>query len=469
MKKKGKRIIYIIVLIVLIALIALYMVMTGSFTLNNAQKESLCQQISNSESSYGDEILPGTNQTAVEIFAVQSKGDKKTVYGYLDTGFYVNFKGNAYELSGGSFEFMYDIKADGDDVKILKTYGDGVSSQATYDAMPLPYRIISKFRAKAYDGGNGGLRKEVHHKVEKALGVPVGEYTLSIEGNEYEIFDFDKDGNLQVFDSGKLENVLLDEKDTAVTFSNLLGKESQKKVDSLLETAGVSEERRKVFFDHVDLFNASVDAGKLEADFVEKDPVEKQYDPYDYQDQWIKKNPEFDGYNCRITAFSLFSDYLDIDSSGEIRDNDLFMDAASLEYDSSALVTSDKDSFLRFYSMVPTDNTTDINTHVANIQKDWQQRGISFRQNDGMSLITVWFHNQWSENENELTIGHTGVLIQDGSRYCFVEKIAFQEPYQATYFNSTSEVKDYLMKKYDVEWGQITAKPFVMENDKLMY
>ena len=40
------------------------------------------------------------------------------------------------------------------------------------------------------------------------------------------------------------------------------------------------------------------------------------YDSYDLQEQWMEKKPDFAGYNCRITAFGLFGDFLDIDSDG---------------------------------------------------------------------------------------------------------------------------------------------------------
>ena len=35
-------------------------------------------------------------------------------------------------------------------------------------------------------------------------------------------------------------------------------------------------------------------------------------------------------------------------------------------------------------------------------------------------------------------------------------------------FADRTELSDYLMGKYDVSWGQSTARPFIMENDELM-
>lgn len=35
-------------------------------------------------------------------------------------------------------------------------------------------------------------------------------------------------------------------------------------------------------------------------------------------------------------------------------------------------------------------------------------------------------------------------------------------------FAGRTALSDYLMRKYDTSWGQNTASPFIMENDKLM-
>ena len=58
------------------------------------------------------------------------------------------------------------------------------------------------------------------------------------------------------------------------------------------------------------------------------------------------------------------------------------------------------------------------------------------------------------------------MLFDYKNKVYFLEKIAFQEPYQLTKFNNRGELFDYLMSKYSVEFDQPTAQPFIMENDK---
>ena len=78
------------------------------------------------------------------------------------------------------------------------------------------------------------------------------------------------------------------------------------------------------------------------------------------------------------------------------------------------------------------------------------------------------FHESIDENDNYLFVGHTGILFESDKKLYFLEKIAFQEPYQLTRFNNRSELNDYLMKKYDVSYDQPTVSPFIMENDQLL-
>ena len=254
-----------------------------------------------------------------------------------------------------------------------------------------------------------------------------------------------------------------------INYSNLIDTSVQKQLAEIMNSADISPMRQQVFFDHVNQFNNTVSSEGMAAGFEVKQVTEEKYDPYAMQEEWDAAYPDFMGYNCRITAFGLFGDHMTIAADAETREDMILMDMASLEEDSSAMQNDkDMDRFRVLYSTVPTDDTKDVSVHVENLRSDWQNRGIVFDNNPDVSLISVVFHDAW-DGENQLFIGHTGVLFQvSETELYFVEKIAFQEPYQLTVFNNRTELNDYLMTKYDTGTGQPTAAPFIMENDELM-
>ena len=147
----------------------------------------------------------------------------------------------------------------------------------------------------------------------------------------------------------------------------------------------------------------------------------------------------------------------------------LFVDEETLKADPDALGGSSLADFQALYSSMKAEDTTEIKRHVQTVQEEWASRGVAFRENERIRLITVFFHDKPTEEESLLFVGHVGVLLtaEDGTLY-FVEKVAFQEPYRMLRFADRTALSDYLMGKYDTSWGQNTASPFIMENDELM-
>ena len=256
-----------------------------------------------------------------------------------------------------------------------------------------------------------------------------------------------------------------------IEYTNLNDSVSQKLLEDMLSGAGVSGNRIQGFFNSLDILNESVRDELLTEGFEKEKPLDTKYDPYEMQDAWMAKNGNFPGYNCRITAMELFGDFLSagdstpVDAAGE---DVLFMDEETLRTDPEALGGSSLTDFRALYSAMRAEDTTDVQRHVQAVREEWKSRGISFRENERIRLITVFFHDKPTEEESILFVGHVGVLLtaDDGTLY-FVEKVAFQEPYRLLRFADRTELSDYLMGKYDVSWGQSTARPFIMENDEL--
>ncbi len=256
-----------------------------------------------------------------------------------------------------------------------------------------------------------------------------------------------------------------------IEYTNLNDRASRELLQELLSDAGVSDGRIQGFFCRVGHFNDSVKQEWLTDGFEEAGLLYTKYDPYTMQDEWTAKNGTFPGYNCRITAMSLFGDFLSVSADSQIHAGEdvLFVDKETLKTDPDALGGSSLADFCALYSSMKTEHTTEIKRHVQAVQEEWASRGVIFRENERIRLITVFFHDKPTEEKSLLFVGHVGVLLtaEDGTLY-FVEKVAFQEPYRMLRFADRTALSDYLMGKYDTSWGQDTASPFIMENDKLM-
>ena len=256
-----------------------------------------------------------------------------------------------------------------------------------------------------------------------------------------------------------------------IEYTNLNDSVSRKLLEDILSSAGVSGSRIQGFFNRVDSFNESMRGEWLTTGFEEAELLYTKYDPYTMQDEWTAKNGTFPGYNCRITAVSLFGDFLSVSADSQINAGEdvLFVDEETLKADPDALGGSSLADFRALYSSMKAEDTTEIRRHVQTVQEEWASRGVTFRENERIRLITVFFHDKPAEEEYLLFVGHVGVLLtaEDGTLY-FVEKVAFQEPYRLLRFADRTALSDYLMGKYDTSWGQDTASPFIMENDQLM-
>ena len=256
-----------------------------------------------------------------------------------------------------------------------------------------------------------------------------------------------------------------------IAYTNLNDSVSRKLLEDMLSGAGVSGSRIQGFFNRVDSFNESMREEWLTTGFEEAELLYTKYDPYAMQDEWAAKNGTFPGYNCRITAMSLFGDFLSVSADSQINAGEdvLFVDEETLKTDPDALGGSSLADFRALYSSMKAEDTTEIRRHVQTVQEEWASRGVTFQENERIRLITVFFHDKPTEEESLLFVGHVGVLLtaKDGTLY-FVEKVAFQEPYRMLRFADRTALSDYLMGKYDTSWGQDTASPFIMENDKLM-
>ncbi len=256
-----------------------------------------------------------------------------------------------------------------------------------------------------------------------------------------------------------------------IHYSNLVDKKTQDMLKAALLKAGIDQKRVDLTLANIVDYNQTIAGTALVEDgFKASEQLTPQYDTAAIDEKWLKKYELFIGRNCRITAFDLMADNITIAKPDVTENKMLFMDETALaDCPNKTYSETELNQFRTLFGDVPAEMTKDITVHLKAVKDYWQQKGVTFNskasQKGGASLITVWFH---SDLDNNLFVGHTGVLFYDNADLLFLEKISFQEPYQLLKFNNRQQLNDYLMNRYDNNYNQPVARPFIMENDQLI-
>ena len=102
-----------------------------------------------------------------------------------------------------------------------------------------------------------------------------------------------------------------------LTYSNLVDQASQAEVKTALLQAGIAEENVEKFFEQVAFFNQHAGTESLvQSGFIYTGTLVPEYDLATIISNLEKNSPNFIGYNCRITSFSLMRDLITIAKLG---------------------------------------------------------------------------------------------------------------------------------------------------------
>lgn len=163
--------------------------------------------------------------------------------------------------------------------------------------------------------------------------------------------------------------------------------------------------------------------------------------------------------NCRINSFLLLKDGLSFKDDVEIDDEILFMDKEALK-NLNLFNDEDLENFYKLFSRVKTSSSKDPKVH-AKVMEEFLSK-VDFPED--VSMVSVVLHDNL--DGDYLFIGHVGVLLPLDDGYLFLEKISFEEPYQAIKFSKKEDAYKYLKEKYKDYLDPEVAPPFIMENDK---
>ena len=239
------------------------------------------------------------------------------------------------------------------------------------------------------------------------------------------------------------------------TYSNMNSKPSEEEVRKALATH-LDKESVDAFFNLVNDYNETVGSVGLAGDFSAFTKTEYDVEKISYL--WTPKKGDFVGTNCRINSYCLLKNSIEIPKL-EKDDSLLFLDNDAIDK-GKVFAAEDKDAFDILFSRVKTEATTDVKVHAAKMEQFLSQ----FKFNENARMLSVVVHDDL--DGQSLFIGHVGILVPSEEGYLFVEKLTFEEPYQAIKFATKEDCYKYLDTKYENYTGEGLAKPFIMDNDK---
>ena len=252
----------------------------------------------------------------------------------------------------------------------------------------------------------------------------------------------------------------------AVTFSNLTSDEDQTALSKDLEKAGIKESYIKDYIDYVRVYNETAPKSVLNG-WNTLDKV--NYDPYEINDVWVQKYPDFIGVCCRMAAFTLLRDDILVNNSDFQKTSmgSLTFDNYSFEMMPTKYMTDENlKAFENFYAPIPTSTSTDKEVQKKVLEQALKERGIQFK-NSNLKFIGMVGHDTVDESNPFLFIEHAGVIYEKNGSVYLLEKLAFQEPYQWIEFPSEEEIIKYFESKYNLDTTGKMAEPIYMINDKL--
>ena len=252
----------------------------------------------------------------------------------------------------------------------------------------------------------------------------------------------------------------------AVTFSNLTSDEDQTALSKDLEKAGIKESYIKDYIDYVRVYNETAPKSVLNG-WNTLDKV--NYDPYEINDVWVQKYPDFIGVCCRMAAFTLLRDDILVNNSDFQKTSmgSLTFDNYSFEMMPTKYMTDENlKAFENFYAPIPTSTSTDKEVQKKVLEQALKERGIQFK-NSNLKFIGMVGHDTVDESNPFLFIGHAGVIYEKNGSVYLLEKLAFQEPYQWIEFPSVEEIIKYFEAKYNLDTTGNMAEPIYMINDRL--
>lgn len=134
-------------------------------------------------------------------------------------------------------------------------------------------------------------------------------------------------------------------------------------------------------------------------------------------------------------------------------------------FDTEAIDNADRYKIIKqkinmFTTLYGEKHVTDEKHPETTFSDNWKHYGFQI-DSDRISLLSIAIYDPDSD---VIFVGHTGLLIKCSEYYLFVEKIAFEQPYQATKVHNMDELLNILSLRPEYFGEEGEAGPFVYNN-----
>ena len=177
-------------------------------------------------------------------------------------------------------------------------------------------------------------------------------------------------------------------------------------------------------------------------------------------DGWEKYH-DYPDADCRMTAMLLLDGLITAEKTDdEYKGTYLMFDVDAIENaDRYEAIRTNLGLFTTLFGDRAPGKGEDPSEVYGNM---WREYGFSI-SNEKVSLVSIVIYDP---DFNQTFTGHTGVLIkQAGDIYLFVEKLAFEQPYQAIVVSDTEQLLSLLANRDEYYGSEGDSGPYVYIND----
>ncbi len=234
------------------------------------------------------------------------------------------------------------------------------------------------------------------------------------------------------------------ENEVGTGYSNLVDSKVQSELKNILLSCNVPQNTVNMFFDDLNEYNETVENTTLVLSGYEAfDLSPVSYDEDKLDELWRKKYPVFMGYNCKLTAFLLYKDFVSSKKAVSEAENEMSM-IFELSPEEAQTHFSEADMALFNTLYQPIEISSDMTQQecIDKLKSSWNEYGVTFGEADKTKHITVYTEDDYPKFHLEPV--HAGLLFnQDGKLY-FLEKLSFVKPYQYSVFENEEDLYKYL-------------------------